>query len=362
MDDYYRTLGVARNATRNEIKSAFRALAQQFHPDVSGDPDGTEDRFIRILEAYEVLCDAEMRRAYDVTLSAGAPAGLRDFKYEDFSRVDELEDLLAGDLLETLFGRRTTGGPRKGADLRFDVELALEEAFRGASRVVSAPRAARCAGCDGTGAARGGTARPCPVCGGLGQVKALRARGTRRFVMIEPCQRCGGKGEVVEGGCAACGGKGTITAPRPVTVHIPAGVPDGAELRLPDRGGEGLRGGPRGDLYLVVRVRPHARFRRDGADLSCKQEISFPLAALGGKARLETLDGTAELDIPAGTQDSTVLRLPGLGMPCGEGPGRGDLLVTVSVKVSARQTERQRAILAELDRPGPAPGGRWWRR
>jgi molecular chaperone DnaJ len=362
MTDYYQTLGVARNATQNEIKGAFRLLARQYHPDVSEDVE-SESRFIRILEAYEVLGDPDQRRSYDLTLAAGASAGLRDFKFGDFSRVEDLQDLLAGELLETLFGRRGGRGPRKGADLRFDVELSLEEAFRGATRQVVAPRAGKCAGCGGSGKGRHGASVPCPVCSGLGQVKALRARGASKFVMIEPCQRCGGKGKVIEGECPACGGKGATTVPTPVLVFIPAGVLNGAELRLPDEGGEGRRGGPRGDLYLVVHVRPHERFTRDGADLRCTQEISLPLAALGGKARIETLDGTAELEIPAGTQDSTVLRLPGLGMPRADGPGRGDLLVAVAVRVPARPTDRQRAILAELDRPGPPAGkGRWWRR
>jgi molecular chaperone DnaJ len=362
MTDYYETLGVARNATQNEIKGAFRKLAQQYHPDVSDDPGGSEERFVRILESYEVLGDPEKRRAYDLSLAAGTVAGLQHFDIDDFSRVDELEDLLAGELLETLFGRRGGRTPRKGKDLRFDIELELEEALRGASREVLAPRTARCDDCGGTGTAKGGAARPCPVCSGLGQVKALRARGNSKFVMIEPCQRCGGNGKVIEGECKPCAGKGKTTKQRPVTVHLPAGVEDGAELRLPDEGAEGLRGGPRGDLYLVVRVRPHPRFARDGPDLSCTQEISFPLAALGGRARLETLDGTAELEIPAGTQGSTVLRLPGLGMPRNDGPGRGDLLVTVVVKVPSRPTERMKALLAEMERPEqPRKRGRRWR-
>jgi molecular chaperone DnaJ len=277
--------------------------------------------------------------------------------------VDELEDLLGGEALETLFGRRGRYGPRKGPDLRYDLELTLEEAFRGATREVPAPRDGKCVECDGTGKGRGGTSVPCPVCNGLGQVKALRARGASKFVMIEPCLKCGGTGRVIEGQCAASGGKGTTTATRPVPVHIPAGVPDGAELRVPDEGGEGIRGGPRGDLYLVVRVKPHPRFSRDGPDLKCALEISFPLAALGGKASRDALDGTAGVDVPAWTQDGTVLRLPGLGMPRGDGPGRGDLLVTVAVRVPSPRSERQKAILAELGRPGAPAGKRgWWRR
>ena len=169
MTDYYRTLGVARNATQNEIKSAFRKLAQQYHPDVSEDPEESEARFVRILEAYEVLGDPEKRRPYDLSLATGTAAGLRDFKFDDFSRVDELEDLLAGELLDTLFGRRGRYGPRKGADLRFDVELSLEDAFHGATRQVLAPRAGKCAECGGTGTARGGTARPCRCAAGWGR-------------------------------------------------------------------------------------------------------------------------------------------------------------------------------------------------
>jgi len=363
MADYYDVLGIGRDATPNEIKSAFRKLAHEHHPDVAGDREDSEELFMRILEAYEVLGDPGKRRAYDLSSASGDRSGLHDFNIEDFTRLEELEDIVAGGLLETLFGRRGRGGPVKGRDIRFDIELELEDAFRGAARKVMAPRAEKCPDCAGTGAASGSTSKPCPVCNGLGQVKSLRARGTVKFIQIDPCERCQGRGKVIEGACPYCRGRGTGRKLSPVSVYIPAGVTDGAVLRLPDEGAEGFRGGPRGDLYLVVRVRPHPHFSRDGADLSCSREISFPLAALGGRVRIRTIDGNAELEIPAGTQSHTVFRLAGLGMPGYGESGRGDLLVTVIVRVPREPDGRTRELLGALDGAGePAAAGkhRWW--
>jgi molecular chaperone DnaJ len=365
MTDYYEVLGVARDATPGEIKSAFRRLAQQVHPDVCGDREGAEGRFMRILEAYEILGDPEKRRAFDLSLASGSARGRGDFDIGDFSRLDELEDLLTGELLETLLGRRGRGGPARGKDLRYDIELTLEEAFSGASRQVTAPRTETCTECSGTGAAAGGRASPCPVCNGLGQVKGVRARGASKFVTVESCPRCLGKGKIIQGECGSCGGRGKRRIMKPVTVFIPAGVGDGAVLRMPGEGAEGTRGGPGGDLYLVVRVKPHARFTRDGPDLKCTREISFPLAALGGILRVPTLDGAAALEVPAGTQSHTVFHLHGLGMPGYGSSGRGDLLVTVVVKVPGALTEKMRSLLAEMEVPGGAARPRrrrWWRR
>ena len=364
MSDYYEVLGVARNATPGEIKNAFRRLAQQFHPDVCDDKEAAEKRFMRILEAYEILGDTGKRRAFDLTLDEGAARGRGDFRLDDFSRIDELEDLFAGEMLETLFYRSGRRGPARGKDLRFDVELTLEDSFHGASRQVMAPRTETCDDCNGTGAAAGGRAKPCPVCNGLGQVKGVRARGASKFVTIESCPRCVGRGKILEGECGSCGGRGKRRRMRPVSVFIPPGVEDGAVLRMPGEGAEGRGGGPGGDLYLVVRVKPHPRFAREGADLRCTQEISFPMAALGGTQRVRTIDGTAGLVIPAGTQSHTIFRLQGLGMPGYGASGRGDLLVTVIVKVPRELSERLRGLLAEMESPDGAarPRGRLWRR
>jgi len=361
MADYYDVLGVRRDATPNEIKAAFRRLARQNHPDVNRGPDA-EPRFLEILEAYDVLGDAEKRREFDRS-KPGPGRAPGTFNIDDFTRLDDLEDLFAGEELERLFGRRGRAGPRKGKDLRYDLELALEDAFRGARREVSAPRTVPCAGCKGSGAASDGRSRPCPVCNGLGQLKNVSARGASKFVMIDSCGRCQGTGRIIEGECPACSGRGKATEMRPVTVFIPAGVEDGAVLRVPDEGSEGLRGGPKGDLYLVVRILPHRTFKRKGADLLCELPISFPLAALGGSLRVPAIDGTAELEVPPGTQTGTTFRLAGLGMPGYSGSGRGDLLVTVVLRTPERLSARQRELLEsisghEVDRPRRG----WWRR
>jgi molecular chaperone DnaJ len=360
MADYYEVLGVRRDATPNEIKAAFRRLARQSHPDVNRGP-GAEERFLEILEAYEVLGDPGKRREFDRS-KQGPGRAPGTFNIGDFTRLDDLDDLFAGEELERLFGPRGRAGPRKGKDLRFDLELTLEEAFQGARREVTAPRTATCSVCAGSGAARDGRSRPCPVCNGLGQLKNVSARGSSKFVMIDSCGRCMGTGRIIEGQCPACSGRGRATEMRPVAVFIPAGVEDGAVLRIPDEGAEGLRGGPKGDLYLVERIVPHNVFKRNGADLSCELPISFPLAALGGGLKVPSIEGAAELEVPPGTQTGTTFRLAGLGMPRPAGPGRGDLLVTVVLRTPGRLSDRQRELLACLDgHEGERP--RWgWRR
>jgi molecular chaperone DnaJ len=360
MPDFYDVLGVRRDATPNEIKKAFRLQAQKNHPDVNHGEDA-ENIFLEILEAYEVLGDPERRQQFDLSLpGTGHVPGA--FNIDDFTRIDDLDDLFAGEELERIFGRRGRGGPRKGKDIRFDIELTLEDSLRGARREVMAPRTVACPDCRGSGAAKDGRARPCPVCNGLGQVKNVSARGASKFVMIDSCGRCLGTGKIIEGECPACAGRGHRTEMRPVSVFIPAGVEDRAVIRVPDEGSEGLHDGPKGDLFLVVRMRPHPVFRRKGADLHCEMPVSFALAALGGRLRVPAMDGTAELEVPPGTQTGTVFRLAGLGMPGYGGSGRGDLLVTVSLHTPEGLSQRQKELLAGLE--GPDEGrSRWsWRR
>jgi molecular chaperone DnaJ len=347
MPDHYDVLGVRHDATHNEIKTAFRRLARLNHPDVNPGQDA-EQKFLEILEAYEVLGDPERRREFDLSIP-GAGHAKGTFSIDDFTRQDDLDDLFAGEELERIFGRRGRAGPRKGKDLRFDIELALEEAFGGARREVMAPRTLACPDCGGSGAARDGRSRPCPVCNGLGQVKNVSARGASKFVMIDSCGRCLGTGKIIEGECPACAGRGKRTEMRPVGVFIPAGVEDGAVLRAPDEGSEGLRGGPRGDLYLVVRMRPHPIFKRRGADLLCELPLSFAMAALGGRLRVPAIGGATELEVPPGTQTGTVFKLAGLGMPGYGGSGRGDILVTVVLRTPKRLSPRQKELLSDLE-------------
>jgi molecular chaperone DnaJ len=359
MPDHYEVLGVSRNATPNEIKTAFRRLALKIHPDVNPSGDA-EQKLLEILEAYEVLGDPEKRRAFDMSLPGASPSR-GGFGIDDFTRLEDLDDLFAGEFLERTFGARGRAGPVKGKDLRFDIELSLEEAFRGARREVTAPRTVHCLDCGGSGAAQGGRSRPCPVCNGLGQVKNVSARGTSKFVMIESCGRCLGTGKIIEGECPACAGRGKRREMKPVGVVIPSGVEDGAVLRVPDEGSEGLRGGPKGDLYLLVRIAPHPVFRREGADIQCDVPVSFALAALGGRLRVPSLDGTAELDVSPGTQTGTTFRLAGLGMPGHVSSGRGDMLVTVLLTTPKNLTERQKRLLEGLESPSEQATRRpWW--
>lgn len=360
MADYYEVLGIRRDATPSEVRSAFRKLVLQYHPDVNRSEDA-ENRFKGILEAYEVLSEPQRRQEFD---RSGPAKDAKQFDLSDFTHLDDLDDLFAGEVLEDLFGRRGAPGPVKGKDLRFDLELSLEEVLLGASREIMAPRMVTCPDCRGTGATAAGRSRPCPVCSGLGQIKNVSARGSSKYVMVDSCPRCAGTGKIIEGECPGCAGRGRRTEPRPVKVLVPPGVSAGAVLRVPDEGAEGQRGGPRGDLYLVVRIRPHPVFRREGADLHCERPATFALAALGGKLRVPTLDGTAELELPPGTQSHTTFRLAGQGLPGPDGQRRGDLLVTVVLRTPEGLTEKQRGLLAGLERPGgqPAPARRrWWR-
>ncbi|MEM2977502.1 MAG: J domain-containing protein [Thermoplasmata archaeon] len=360
MDDYYATLGISRNATPSEIKAAFRRLVHRLHPDVCEDKEDAEKRLMRILEAYEVLSDPEKRRAYDEAGSDEFHSGSAGSDTRHLINSDELEDVVAGEVLEELFKRRRGSGPVKGRDLRVHVELTLEEAFRGVFKEVEIPRASECPECGGTGARRGGRAARCPICSGLGQVKGVMARGSSRFVTVESCPRCFGTGTVIDKECARCAGRGRVRTMVPVRIRIPEGVEDGAVLRMPEEAGEGLRGGPRGDLYLMVRVRPHAVFRREARDLHRTAEASFALLALGGKLRVETLDGIASVRIPPGTQTHTTFRLQGLGMPSCGSHGRGDLYVTVVVRTPRVLTGRQKELLAEFEREEGSAEGRAW--
>lgn len=339
--DYYEILNVPRDASLEDIKAAYRRLAREYHPDVRKDDPRAEERFKEINEAYQVLSDPERRAEYDRATRRAAPApGPVDFA----SPFDQL--------FEAFFGaptRRSEPGPQRGADLRYDLEVSLEEAARGAERQVELSRLETCPSCFGTGAERGGGLQKCPACGGAGQLRFSRRTAFGHFTQITTCPRCGGDGMVLVNPCGRCGGSGRVQAQRTVTVRIPAGAEDGTTLKLPGEGEAGAQGGPRGDLYVVLHLAKHPVFYRRGLDLHADVRVTMVQAALGDEVEVPTLEGPERLAIPAGTQPGAVLTLKGRGMPDMAGR-RGDLHFRVRVEIPRRLTAEQRRLLLELAR------------
>ncbi len=347
--DYYEVLGVSRNASEQEIKSAYRKLALQHHPDRNPDnPEAASEKFKEITEAYSVLADEEKRAAYDrfghAGVSGTGQGGAPDFGSSIFS---DFEDIF-GDLFGfgDVFGR--SGRPRtratRGEDLRYDLEISLEEAARGLDTKIKIPRWEHCATCHGTGAKGGSEPVTCPTCGGRGQIRHQQGF----FTIARTCPACQGMGKVIREACPTCHGKGRVHQDKVLGIPIPAGVDDGTRLRVSGEGGAGEFGGPAGDLYVVVRVRRHIIFDRHGRDLYCTVPISIAQAALGAEFRVPSLNGQERLRIPEGTQNGSVFRIRGLGMPDVNGHGKGDLYVAVHVVVPTRLSRDQRLMLETL--------------
>lgn len=358
--DYYEVLGVSKDASQDEIKRAFRQLAKKHHPDANPGDKDAEARFKEINEAYEVLSDPTKRSNYDAYGHpdgpfAGAGGGASGGQTGDpFGRVfTDFGGFPFGDLFggfEEIFGgrRQVDTGPRRGDDLELEIDITLEEAFTGVERDIRIPRTERCTRCQGSGAEPGSEIKTCPTCRGTGQVRTSRSTMLGSFVTVTTCSRCGGTGKVIEKPCKECDGRGSVSRTRTVTVKVPPGADSGLRLRLQGQGNAGVRGGPAGDLYVVVFVRPHERFQRQGDDLILDQVVSFPLAAIGGTVVVPGIDGQIEMDVPAGTQPGAVLRLRGKGMPRLRSKGRGDMLVRVSVRVPTKLSGREKEILKEL--------------
>ena len=344
--DYYTVLGVERDASETDIKRAYRGLARKFHPDVAADKATAETKFKEINEAYEILGDAQKRAQYDrygsVPNGAGAGAGGFGAQGEGF-----------GDIFDMFFGARQGGaqqrpaGPQRGADLRYDLQITLEDAFRGAERELSFNHLGQCETCTGTGAKPGTLVMRCDRCGGSGAMRATRQTPLGQFVTQTTCTKCNGEGTIVPTPCETCRGKGRIERNRTLTVKIPAGVDDGSRIRVTGSGEGGARGGPAGDLYVYLSVAPHRRFRRDGSDLYLDVPISFTQAALGATLEIESLDGELPLQIAAGTQSAATYRIRGKGMPTVRSSSRGDLLATVHVVVPTKLSRRERELLEE---------------
>lgn len=349
--DYYEVLGVGRSADEGELKRAFRQLARRYHPDANrGDPDAAE-RFKEVGRAYAVLSDPEKRARYDqlghqgftAAESGGGGGAPGD---AGFGGID-IQDLFESVLGEAFFGggRRRAGAAVRGADLRAAVQISFEEAAFGCRREVTVPRIEACSACGGSGAAAGTRRRACQACGGSGQARVARTTPFGQFVSVQPCANCRGQGTVLERPCGDCRGEGRVRRQRTLTVDIPAGIESGQALRLSGAGQAGERGGPPGDLFVEVRVNPHATMRRDGRDVCSDVTIGFAQAALGGEVEVETLEGKVPLEIPAGTQPGAELRLRGRGVVAVHGHERGDHRVAVRIEVPRHLSGQERELL-----------------
>ena len=343
--DYYEVLGVGRSASETEIKRAFRRLARELHPDVSDAPDADE-RFKEVVEAYEVLSKSETRELYDRFGHAGLRSGGFRPTAFDFGSLADIFSAFFGD---DVFGVAT--GPRRarGADIAAEIEIDLEEAATGVERAVRVQVAMRCANCGGDGVEPGTPVTTCDDCGGSGRIQHVTRTALGEFIRAQPCARCGGSGRIVEHPCETCSGAGRTLEERSLDLQVPPGIHDGQRIRLSGEGHAGALGGQSGDVYVLVRVRPHERLVREGDDVYSTVDLTMTEAALGTRAKIATLEGEEELDFEAGTQPGSVRVLRGKGMPVLQGFGRGDHRVLVNVVVPRQLTEEQRRLLGEFE-------------
>ncbi|MGC4084085.1 MAG: molecular chaperone DnaJ [Vicinamibacterales bacterium] len=345
--DYYEVLGVTKTATDSELKSAYRKLAMKFHPDRNPGDKGAEESFKEAAEAYAILADPQKRAAYDRFGHQGVNQGPGGggFNPSVFNDFGDFADILGGMFgFGDVFGGRKRGGPQRGADLRYDLEISFEEAARGTETAIQIPRQENCETCSGSGAAPGTQPATCSMCRGQGQVR--RQQGF--FTIATTCPQCRGAGRTVSKPCPTCHGSGRTAHERKITVKIPAGIATGQQLRLQNEGEGGTMGGQPGHLYVVIHVREHDFFKRDGTTLFCEIPVNFTTLALGGEITVPTLDGTETVKVPEGTQTGTTLRLRGKGMPDVNGRGKGDLFATVQVQTPKKLTKDQRQLLEQL--------------
>jgi molecular chaperone DnaJ len=347
--DYYDVLGVTRSTTEADIKSAYRKLALKYHPDRNPGDKQAEEHFKEAAEAYAVLGDPEKRARYDqfghagVSGPAGGGPGFNADIFADFS------DIL-GDFFGFGGGSSRRAGPTRGADLRFDLEISFEDSFKGTETTIQIPREERCETCMGQGAAPGTSRETCPQCRGTGQLRFQQGF----LVVARTCGQCGGTGQVVRHPCPDCRGTGRVTRDRRVTVRIPAGIAEGQRLRLQGEGEHGGLGGPTGDLYVVVHVRPHPVFHREGDDLFLEVAVPYPTMAMGGSFKVDGPAGEMDVDVSAGTESGALLPFRGKGMPSVTGRGRGTLYVRVVVDVPRKLTKDQKKLIADLGKTMPA--------
>ncbi|GAG55156.1 unnamed protein product [marine sediment metagenome] len=351
--DYYEVLGTDRDATDAEIKKAYRKMAVKFHPDKNPDDSTAEEKFKELGEAYEVLSSDDKRAAYDryghaafsqgMGPSAGGGAGIDPF--EIFREVfGGGGGGGAGGIFGDFFGGGGGGGrgtKRRGSDLRYDLQITLEEAASGTEKELELEKSATCKSCRGSGSASGGGTKSCSTCGGHGQV--ITSRGF--FQVQQTCPDCGGSGQMISDPCRDCNGAGRAERTERIKLRIPAGISEGSRLRSSNNGDAGVRGGPSGDLYVVIHVREHEIFERDENDLYCEVPVSFAIASLGGELVVPTLNGKASIRVPEGTQNGTLFRLKDKGMPQLQGARKGDLMVRVQVEVPTKLNRKQKELL-----------------
>ena len=354
--DFYEVLGVAKTASADEIKKAYRKLAMKHHPDRNPDDKSAEEKFKVANEAYEILSDEDKRAAYDRHGHAGVDPnmGAGGFGGGGGGNFSDIFGDVFGDIFGGGGGRGGQQRSSRGADLRYTLELDLEEAVRGAKVQIRVPTLAACETCEGTGAKKGTTVDTCRTCNGQGQVRVQQGF----FSMAQTCPTCRGRGKTIKDPCGSCSGQGRVEKSKTLDVKIPAGVDTGDRIRLSGEGQAGANGAPAGDLYVQVQVRDHKIFERDGADLYCEVPISFTDAALGGELEVPTLDGRVKLKIPEGTQTAKLFRLRGKGVSPVRGGGPGDLICKVAIETPVHLSKRQKELLREFQQEMDAEDGK----
>ncbi len=349
--DYYEVLGVNKGASADEIKKAYRQMARKYHPDVNKEDANAEEKFKEISEAYTVLSDDQKRETYDrfghdafdPTKNAGGFGGFGGF--EDAGNFGDLFDLIFGG---SASGRRRTG-PQRGADREIRMDINFEDAVFGLEKEIEITRIENCDKCKGSGAEPGSNVKKCPTCNGTGQVRTVQSTPFGRFESVRTCNKCQGEGKVVEKPCSNCKGSGKVRKARKINVRIPAGIDSGSRLRIQGEGEEGIRGGPAGDLYITIVVRPHAKFKREGYNLITNVEITFVQAALGAEIEIALLGGSGhKVHIPEGTQPGDVLTVKGKGVPHLHGNRVGDLKLIADVKIPTKLTKKQKELLEQF--------------
>ncbi len=349
--DYYDILGLPKNASDEDIKRAYRNLAKKHHPDANPGDSAAGEKFKELSEAYQVLSDPQKRKAYDTYGHNGPqfPGAGQGQRGDPFGGAGGMGDMFE-DLLSGFFGGGRRRGAASGDDLQYELELTLEEAAKGGERKISFERAESCGTCGGSGAKAGSRPVPCKTCGGRGQVHVSHGF----FAISRTCSTCRGRGTVIEHPCSSCRGVGMVKGTRNLNVNVPPGVDSGMRIRLAGEGEPGETGGERGDLYLVVNVRKHDLFGRDGEDLLMELPIPFPTAVAGGELNIPTLDGGGSLKIPPGTQTGQLFRVKGKGMPALRGKSKGDLIVRVAIELPKHISRKQAELLKEFEKEGTA--------